>query len=105
MSETTQPKKKTEKPGFDPTSRFTKAVTAASYLGLPYSTLMQGESGTLCLGEYRRKHGARFVFFTAQLVAHAARVATIGECKGFCKEIAEKEIARARQQLKDLKAA
>jgi hypothetical protein len=90
--------------GFDPTSRFTKAVVAASYLGLPYSTLMQGESGTLCLGEFRRKQGGRVVFFTMQLIAHAAKVAAHDECDGFCKAIAEKEIKKAREEIKALKA-
>jgi hypothetical protein len=84
---------------FDPSSIFTKAVVAASYLGIPYTTLMHGESGTLCLNEYRRKHGGRVIYFTAQVMAHAARVAIGRKCDGRCKQVAEKVIEQARATL------
>jgi hypothetical protein len=102
MSDKANPQKTKSKTGFDKTSRFTKAGVAASYLGMPASTLNQGEGGALCLVEYQRKNGGRIIYFTAQLIAHAAKVAVSGNCGGFCKIVAEREIKRAREEIKEL---
>jgi len=81
-------------------SLFTKAVVAASYLGISYSTLIHCAAGTLCLNEYRRKQGRLVVFFTAQVIAHGARVATSDKCDGYCKQVAERVLRESRAFLK-----